>query len=62
MFSCNNIVLGDLGLARDAEMMSKNSLAKGVGTVTYMAPELWVIREWHTKKVLLPHKKKEAFF
>jgi serine/threonine protein kinase len=36
----NKIVLGDLGLARDAEMMSRTSLAKGVGTVSYMAPEL----------------------
>lgn len=36
----NVLVLGDLGLARDASKMSELSLTTGIGTLYYMSPEI----------------------
>ncbi len=45
-----NLVLGDLGSVRDARSMTKN-LTIGIGTTSYMAPEIVEESTDYTEKV-----------
>ena len=45
------MVLGDLGLARDAKSIVSSSLSAGMGTISYMAPEIVAESTDYTEKV-----------
>lgn len=47
----NDLVLGDLGLARDASSILSSSLTTGMGTICYMAPEIVAESEDYTEKI-----------
>ena len=48
----NDLVLGDLGLAKDASlMMSRVSLTTGMGTASYMSPEIVNEATDYTEKI-----------
>ena len=47
----NDLVLGDLGLARDAKSIVSSSLSTGMGTISYMAPEIVEETTDYTEKV-----------
>ena len=47
----NDLVLGDLGLARDAKSIVSSSLSTGMGTISYMAPEIVAESTDYTEKV-----------
>lgn len=44
-----NLVLGDLGLAKDASVISKRSMTQGIGTMSFMAPELFEEKTYNEK-------------
>jgi serine/threonine protein kinase len=47
----NDLVLGDLGLARDAAAIVKTSKTTGMGTICYMAPEIVKSYVNYSKKI-----------
>ena len=47
----NDLVLGDLGLARDAKSIVSSGLSTGMGTISYMAPEIVEESTDYTEKI-----------
>jgi len=47
----NDLVLGDLGLARDAAAIVKTSKTTGMGTICYMAPEIVLESKDYNEKI-----------
>ena len=47
----NELVLGDLGLAKDISIMSRSSLTTGIGTYPYMSPEVVTECKNYTNKI-----------
>jgi serine/threonine protein kinase len=47
----NDLVLGDLGLARDSKSIVKTSKTTGMGTICYMAPEIVLESKDYNEKI-----------
>ena len=47
----NDLVLGDLGLARDSNSIHKTSKTTGMGTICYMAPEIVLESKDYNEKI-----------
>jgi len=53
----NELVLGDLGLAKDISIITRASLTTGIGTYPYMSPEVATETKNYTNKIDIWYKK-----